>query len=138
MNFCDTSVKNTGTGSYEFNVYRKEAITNVQIKPNSSHDEKVKYGVFKGFVHRAMTICSEKYVKDELELLVKMFVENGYSEKPRRNIIKNYKLSNTRDPNNRKKIVSLPYVSTISKKLRTKNRFHNRFQVRKKSFVHPD
>ena len=35
-----------------------------------------------------MTICSEKYVKDELELLVKMFVENGYSEKPLRNIIK--------------------------------------------------
>ena len=106
-------------GSYEFNVYRKDAITNVQIKPNSSHDEKVKYGVFKGFVHRAMTICSEKYVKDELELLVKMFVENGYSEKPLRNIIKNFKLSNTRDPSNRKKIVSLPYVPTISKKLRT-------------------
>ena len=101
-------------------MYRKDAITNVQIKPNSSHDEKVKYGVFKGFVHRAMTICSEKYVKDELELLVKMFVENGYSEKPLRNIIKNYKFSNnTRDPSNRKKIVSLPYVSTISKKLTT-------------------
>ena len=100
-------------------MYRKDAITNVQIKPNSSHDEKVKYGVFKGFVHRAMTICSAKYIKDELELLVKMFVENGYSEKPLRSIIKHYKLSNTREPCNTKKIVSLPFVSTISKKLRT-------------------
>ena len=79
----------------------------------------MKYGVFKGFLHRAKTICSAKYINDELELLVKIFVENGYSEKPLRNIINNHKLNNTRKPCTAKSIVSLPYVSTISKKLRT-------------------
>ena len=79
-------------------------------------------GVFKGFNHRAKTICSEKYVKDELEFLVSMFVENGYKEKSLRKIIISYKprqQQDTSETTNTQKFVSLPFVSTISKKLRT-------------------
>jgi hypothetical protein len=79
LNFLDVTVKNNGTGQYEFKVHRKEAITNIQIKPTSDHDPKVIDGVFKGFVHRALTICSKKHLQSELQFLVDTFVENGYA-----------------------------------------------------------
>ena len=47
--YLEIKTKNPGTGKYEFSVYRKAAITNVQIKPESCHDPKVLRGVFKGF-----------------------------------------------------------------------------------------
>ena len=34
--FLDVTITNGRRGSYEFQIFRKEAITNVQIKPNSS------------------------------------------------------------------------------------------------------
>ena len=87
LNFLDTTIVNNGQGKYEFKIHRKDAITNVQLKPHSCHDDKVKYGVFKGFIHRARSICSEQYLKEELDFLTKVFVENGYDEKTLRNII---------------------------------------------------
>ena len=119
LNFLDITITNNGTGKYEFKVHRKEAITNVQIKPDSCHDEKVKYGVFKGFVHRARKICSEKYIEEELEFLVSMFMENGYEEKSLRRIIDDYQPNVVRERDDTQKFVSLPYVSTISNKLKT-------------------
>ena len=38
---------------YEFQVYRKDAITDVQTKPHSSINPKIVSGVFKGFLVRA-------------------------------------------------------------------------------------
>ena len=35
LNFLDVTIINTGTGKYEFKIHRKNAITNVQIKPHS-------------------------------------------------------------------------------------------------------
>ena len=61
LNYLDTRVINSGNGKYDFNIHRKEAITNVQIKPESCHDEKVKNDIFKGFIYRATKICSKKY-----------------------------------------------------------------------------
>ena len=47
-------------------------------------------------------------------------MENGYKEKPLRKIIKDYKPNGVvREQNEAQKFVSLPYVSTISKKLKT-------------------
>ena len=119
LDFLDTTINNTGSGTYEFKIHRKDAITNVQIKLDSCHDDKVKYGVFKGFVHRAMKICSEKYLKEELEHLVSIFKENGYGEKPLRTIIKNHQTRNTPRNNDTHNFVSLPCVSTINNKLKT-------------------
>ena len=35
LNFLDVTIINTGAGKYEFTIHRKNAITNVQIKPHS-------------------------------------------------------------------------------------------------------
>ena len=43
------NVKNEGEGKYEFEVHRKKAITNIQVKPHSDHDPKILRGIFKGF-----------------------------------------------------------------------------------------
>ena len=56
--FLEIRTINNGQGKYEFDVYRKKAITNVQVKPDSSHDPRVLKGIFKGFVYRALKICS--------------------------------------------------------------------------------
>ena len=60
LQFLEIKVINNGTGKYEFDVYKKDAITNVQVKPKSCHDPRMLQGIFKGCVHRAMIICSDK------------------------------------------------------------------------------
>ena len=47
LQFLDIKITNNRIGKYEFDVFRKEAITNVQIKPTSSHDPQVLNGVLK-------------------------------------------------------------------------------------------
>ena len=119
LNFLDTTIINDGGGKYEFKIHRKNAITNVQLKPHSCHDDQVKYGVFKGFIHRAKSICSEQYLEEELEFLINIFVENGYTEKTLRNITLKFKSSSSkkcRDPP--KKFVSLPFIPNLGNKLK--------------------
>ena len=36
-------------------------------------------GVFQGFLSRALHLCSEIYLAQEIKLLIKVFVENGHS-----------------------------------------------------------
>ena len=36
-------------------------------------------GVFKGFLSRALHICSESYLAQEIEFLINVFAENGQS-----------------------------------------------------------
>ena len=52
LNFLDCTLINKGEGHYETKVFRKDAITNVLIKPLSCHDGTIIYGVLKGFLHR--------------------------------------------------------------------------------------
>ena len=56
LHFLDLNITNIN-GRYEYKIHRKNAITNVQVKPNSGHDPKVLKGIFTGFLHRAHTIC---------------------------------------------------------------------------------
>ena len=49
LNFLDVTVINTGTGKYEFKIHRKNAITNVQIKPHSYVNPALIRDIFKGF-----------------------------------------------------------------------------------------
>ena len=116
LNFLDVQIINTKEGNYVFNIHRKEAITNVQIKPNSCHSEQVRYGVFKGFVHRAKAICSPKYLADELKFLIKVFVDNGYHYDKLSEIAYNNYKKTTKAPDI--KYVSLPMIPNISYKLK--------------------
>ena len=79
--FLNVKATNNRQGSYDFQIYRKKAITNVQIKPESGHDPKILSGIFKGFVHQAYKICSAHHLEDEIEFLVTVFQENGYEER---------------------------------------------------------
>ena len=74
----DVTTWNNLNHSYDFAVYRKPAITNVQIKPHSNICPNIAIGVFKGFLSRALRICSENYLVQEIEFLINVFVENGY------------------------------------------------------------
>ena len=83
-------------------------------------------GIFKGFVHRAMTICSEKHLDSELEFLVGVFTENGYCKPELRKTINEMKrkrtLQNSTEDNRVEEInvglVTLPWVPGLSPKLR--------------------
>ena len=79
LNYLDIKIINTKNHNYEFKIHRKDAITNIQIKPESSHDNKVKDGVFKGYISRARSICSPKYLDEEIKFIKNVFTENGYN-----------------------------------------------------------
>ena len=133
--FLDILVHNAGSGLYDFKVYRKEAITNVQIKPNSCIDGKVIVGVFKGFLARAWRICSEKHRNEEFEFLIKVFSENGHDENLLRSIKDSYKPPELRptiavnNATDEKPIVKLPWIPKVTPKLKKiykKKRFKSR------------
>ena len=108
LNFLDLTVINPGNnGKYEFKVYKKKAITNVQTRKNSCHDPKIMMGVFKGFVHRAIKLCTAQHLQAELEFLVSVFVENGYHKGSMLNVIErkrtgNYNTSSNNDNINKR------------------------------------
>ena len=87
LQFLDIKVINNGTGRYEFDICRKDVITNVQVKPKLCHHPKILQCIFKRFVHRAITIGREKYTNDELAFLINVSIENGYKEDDLRKII---------------------------------------------------
>ncbi|XP_065671904.1 uncharacterized protein LOC136089751 [Hydra vulgaris] len=70
LNFLDINITNTGSGAYEFQIHRKEAITNVQLKPNSNINPNIIIGVFKGFLCRAKRICSQKHLQKKIDFLI--------------------------------------------------------------------
>lgn len=117
LNFLDTTIINTKEGHYSFKIHRKEAITNIQLKPNSCHDNKTKVNVFKGFLHRAKSICSKEYLQDEINFLINVFEENGYNRKTLENIVTNHNISKPKSTNNNK-YISLPWIPTIGPKLK--------------------
>ena len=62
LNFLDVTIKNNLNQFYDFPVYRKPLITNVQIKLHSNIPPNIAMGVFKEFLLRAPYICSENYL----------------------------------------------------------------------------
>ena len=74
LNFLDVTVKNNSNQSYDFAVYRRPAITNFQIRPHSNICPNIAIGVFKGFLSRALHICLENYLAQEMDI-----DENGHS-----------------------------------------------------------
>ena len=65
LNFLDIEIKNSN-GRYEFDVYRKPALTNVQIKPHCCIPPDTITSILKGLLPRATKICSEKYLREEI------------------------------------------------------------------------
>ena len=87
MNFLDIKLKNNN-GRYEFDVRRKPALTNVQIMPHSCIPPDTITSTFKGFLARTSKICSEKYLRVEIEYLTDIFRENGHDRETLQKMIK--------------------------------------------------
>ena len=118
INFLDITITNSKSGKYDFKVYRKDAITNIQIQPHSSVDPKIKTGVFKGFISRAYNICSPKYLQAELRFLIEIFVENGYDRQELENIVKTYQPGSSRNSKEFSNNVSMPWIPGVSNKIK--------------------
>ena len=122
LSYLDVATKNTCTGSYAFKVFRKDAITEVQVKPTSCHDRTTLDGIFKGFLSRAKAICSPAFLQDEISFLINVFVENGYKRAELEQLVA--KAERPRITNNnsttldRPKYTSMPYVPGIDRPLR--------------------
>ena len=56
--------------SYDFAVYRKPAITKLEIRPHSNVSPNIAMGIFKWFLSRSLHISSENYLVQEIELLM--------------------------------------------------------------------
>ena len=84
-------------------------------------------GVFKGFLARAKRICSDKFLHDEIEFLIKVFDENGHNARKLRVIAEDY----TKDSNSiseesnadadgveKQPVACIPWVPILGPKLR--------------------
>ena len=118
LNFLDVTIINTGAGKYEFKIHRKNAITNVQIKPHSFVNPSLIRGIFKGFVSRAKRLCSGKYLDEELHFLVDMFAENGHDGNYLNSIINENKHQGPNTENKDSNIVKLPWIPIMGPRIR--------------------
>ena len=123
LSFLDIKVINNRLGNYEFKVFRKDAITNVQIKPSSSVNPSIIKGVFKGFLARAKRICSQKFLAEEIDFLIKVFAENGHEKEQLTEIAQSYSVSTIerippRDTTEIKPQVKVPWIPVLGPKLR--------------------
>ena len=60
-------------------------VTGVELRTTNPRITK---SAFKRFLHRAHTICSEKYIKEKTQFLIDMLVENGHMRKFQENLVK--------------------------------------------------
>ncbi|XP_065684582.1 uncharacterized protein LOC136096903 [Hydra vulgaris] len=129
LNFLDVNITNTMHGAYEFQIHRKEAITNIQLKPNSNINPNIITCVFKGFLCREKSLCSQKYLKQEIDFLIEMFVENGHNKNNLINIARNFlknELKNTNyKPTDNQPFIKLPWIPIVGPKLRKELRKQN-------------
>ena len=82
-------------------------------------------GVFIAFLSRALHICSEKYLAQEIKFLINVFAENGHTITILEKVSKEYMnniISVKENENINKiqndKIVKLPWLSKLRPKLR--------------------
>ena len=118
-----------------FNVHYKKTNTNITIKKNSNHKESIKKGVIKGYADRARALCDPEYLQEELENIINVFEDNGYSKKEVEEAIKEKK-STTRetDTNEETKrgIVVMPNIPNFTTQFNKIAREHG-FRVANKT-----
>ncbi|XP_065671747.1 uncharacterized protein LOC136089623 [Hydra vulgaris] len=129
LNFLDINITNTGSGAYEFQIHRKEAITNVQLKSNSNINPDIIIGVFKGILCLAKKICSRKHLQKEIDFLIDIFVENGHDKNILNNnsinYLKNGSKNTTCQPLDTQPFIKLPWIPIVGPKLRKEFRKQN-------------
>ena len=81
-------------------------------------------GAFRDFLSRAYKICTEKYLQNEIDILMTIFTENGQDRHKLTNIATEYlrnitkpKSNSQNNTKNTKNIIKLPWVSILGPKL---------------------
>ncbi|XP_076046353.1 uncharacterized protein LOC143028317 [Oratosquilla oratoria] len=77
--FLDSEIIRNGKEAL-FRVYRKPTNKDDLIHYYSAHDERTKTGVVIGFFLRALRICSQKFLDEEISLIKTIFRKLGYPE----------------------------------------------------------
>ena len=79
----------------EFSVHYKKTNTNIVIKKKSNHRETIKRGVIKGYADRARRLCDPDYLSNEIQNIIHVFEDNGYSEQEIKDAMKDRKKERT-------------------------------------------
>ena len=99
----------------EFNVHYKKTNTNITIKKKSNHKESTKKAVIKGYSDRAKVLCDEQYLEEELQNIVEIFIENGYSKKEIQNAMKERETTTSNEEEEIfRGIVSIPHITKFT------------------------
>ena len=77
--FLDIHVEHT-KGSYETKVYRKPTFTGQYLRWESFTPMKRKASLVSTLVHRALKICSKSKLKEEINRIKEILLDNGYPE----------------------------------------------------------
>ena len=77
--FLDVHVEHT-KGSYETKVYRKPTFTGQYLRWESFTPIKRKASLVSTLVHRALKICSKSKLKEEINRIKEILLDNGYLE----------------------------------------------------------
>ncbi|MEL6802794.1 MAG: reverse transcriptase domain-containing protein, partial [Bacteroidota bacterium] len=79
--FLDVLVeRNCSQAKMLTSVYRKPSFSGEYVRWNSFCDQKRKINLIKTLTHRALTICSEEKLQDELGNIRELLIRNGYPE----------------------------------------------------------
>ena len=119
----------------EFNVHYKKTNTNITIKKKSNHRESIKRGVIKGYADRARTYCDPSYLKGELDNIIDVFVDNGYSKEEVVSAMKENPRCNTdkdKEQENLRGIVVMPNIPNFTPQFNKIARKHG-FRVANKT-----
>ena len=76
----DLSITNIINNKCEFKVHRKDVIPNIHGKLNPCILAYIIKGFLKGFLHDAHSLCSEKYINQNVQFLDDIFVENAHNK----------------------------------------------------------
>jgi predicted GIY-YIG superfamily endonuclease len=80
--FLDILIKRTGNGKFEYNIYRKPTHTDKYLDWDSIHPSAHKTTVVNTLVQRALKICSEKNLQNELAHIKNVLINrNNYPKK---------------------------------------------------------
>ena len=71
-------------------ILSKTSYNKHNIKPHSCIPSSIIIRVFKDFLARAAKICSEKYLRREIDYLTARFCKNGFDQKLLQKIISNF------------------------------------------------
>ena len=106
--------------SYDFKIFRKPAITNVQIKSNSNMAANVSASAFKRFLFRAYKICSERFVVFNRLIHREWLWRNNFGKTTKNylNELKNPAVNSKDTSEDISKVIERPWIPIIGAKLR--------------------